>query len=79
MHNSDLSHCYPHSLTRVEPEVVNSFSSVFPIAQVIPVSNLRPLSSLVFILWRFEISDYPVCHLGFVMSQHSQEFLKVVI
>ena len=42
---------------RVEPEVVNSFSSVFPIPQVIPVSNFRPLSLLVFILWRFEISN----------------------
>ena len=45
------------NMYRVEPEVVSSFSSVFPIPQVIPVSNFRPLSLLVFILWRFEISN----------------------
>ena len=34
----------------LEPEVVNSFSSVFPTPQVIPVSNFTPVSLLVFIL-----------------------------
>ena len=41
---------------RVEPAgVVNSLSSLFPIPQVIPISNFRALSLLVFILWSFEI------------------------
>ena len=35
---------------RVEPEGVNSFSGVFPTTQVIPISNFRPVSLLVFIL-----------------------------
>ena len=42
----------------MEPEVVNSFSSVFPTPQVIPVSNFRPVSLLVFILWSFEIFNF---------------------
>ena len=48
---------------REEPVGVNSYTSVFPISQAIPVSNLRSLSSLVFILLTFKIfnlfnSDY---------------------
>ena len=64
---------------RVEPDVVNPLSSIFPAPQVIHISNFRPLSLIVFILWSVEISslfdsDYHFrlpcdCHLGFVTSQ----------
>ena len=42
---------------------VNSYTSVFPIPQVIPISNFRSLSLLVCVLLTFEIvnlfdSDY---------------------
>ena len=43
-----------------EPAVVNpnTCSSVFPTPQIIPISNCRSLSLLVFILWTIEITNF---------------------
>ena len=41
--------------TRVEPVGVNPLSNVFPNPQVIPISDFRLLSLLVFVVWPFEM------------------------
>ena len=46
------------SETRVKPEGVNSFRGAFPVPQAIPISNFRPLSLLVCILWNIVIFTY---------------------